>query len=112
MTAGCVCEVLVQDEDLSLLIYRAEHSFDELDDFEKWRVNRYLDGYMSMSEQDLLVYRQISETGDDAAFEEDMREYMSLPMYREYWRHSESRHGTEFRNFVNTIIDEVDSSVN
>lgn len=102
-------EILAQDEELALLIYRAEHSFGELDDFEKWRVNRYLDGYMSMSEQDYGVYRQIHGS-EDTAFEDDMREYMSLKMYREYWRESESRHGVEFRHFVNTIIAELDSA--
>ena len=33
-------EVLAQDEELSKLIFRAERSYDELDDFEKWRVSK------------------------------------------------------------------------
>ena len=102
-------EVLVQDENLSMLIYRAEQSFEDLDDFEKWRVARYLDGYMSMSEQDFLVYRQISDTGGDAAFEDDMREYMRLPMYRDYWLRSQGRHGAEFQQFINEIFVELDT---
>jgi len=102
-------ETLVQDENLSRLIYRAEQSFKDLDDFEKWRVSRYLDGYMSMSEQDYLVYSEINDTGGDAAFEEDMREYMKLPMYRDYWLQSQGRHGTEFQRFVNEILAELDS---
>ena len=102
-------ETLVQDENLSRLIYRAEQSFKDLDDFEKWRVSRYLDGYMSMSEQDYLVYSEINDTGGDAAFDEDMREYMNLPMYRDYWLQSQGRHGTEFQRFVNEILAELDS---
>ena len=102
-------ETLVQDEDLSRLIYRAEQSFDDLDDFEKWRVARYLDGYMSMSEQDYLVYREIHIAGGDAAFEDDMREYMRLPMYRDYWLQSQARHGTDFQMFVNQILADLDS---
>lgn len=53
-------ETLVQNEDLSRLIYRAEQSFVELDDFDKWRVSKYLDGYLSMSEQDYLLYREMA----------------------------------------------------
>ena len=102
-------ETLVQDENLSRLIYRAEQSFKDLDDFEKWRVSRYLDGYMSMSEQDYLVYSEINDTGGDAAFDEDMREYMNLPMYRDYWLQSQGRHGIEFQRFVNEILAELDS---
>jgi len=99
-------ETLVQDEDLSRLIYRAEHSFDELDDFERWRVNRYLDGYMSMSEQDYGVITQI-DGGDLDGFDHDMREYMSLMMYRDYWRHSRDRHGPDFQQYVDEILTEV-----
>jgi len=102
-------ETLVQDEDLSRLIYRAEQSFDDLDDFEKWRVARYLDGYMSMSDQDYLVYLQIFDKRQDAAFEDDMREYMALPMYRDYWLRSQNRHSPEFQVFVNRVLADLDS---
>ena len=102
-------ETLVQDENLSRLIYRAEKSFEDLDDFEKWRVSRYLDGYMSMSEQDYLVISQINGTkSSDAAFSDDMREYMRMPMYRNYWLQSESRHGPEFQQFINKLLAELD----
>jgi hypothetical protein len=101
-------EILVQDEDLSMLIYRAEQSFEDLDDFEKWRVARYLDGYMSMSEQDYIVISQING-GDLAGFDDDMREYMNLPMYRDYWLRSQGRHGAEFQEFVNEILADLDS---
>lgn len=47
-------EILAQDEDLAELLFRAEHKFDELDEFEQWRVNKYLDGFVSMSEQDFV----------------------------------------------------------
>jgi hypothetical protein len=100
-------ETLVQDENLSRLIYRAELSYDELDDFERWRVGRYLDGYMSMSEQDYLVISQIGGA-DPAAFVDDMRGYMKMPMYRDYWLQSESRHSPDFQRFVNDILVELD----
>ena len=91
--------------------YRAEQSFGDLDDFEKWRVSRYLDGYMSMSEQDYLVISQINGTkSSDAAFADDMREYMMLPMYRDYWLRSQARHGAEFQRFINEILAELDSN--
>ena len=100
-------ETLVQNEDLSRLIYHAEQAYHELDEFEKWRVGRYLDGYMSMSEQDYLVLIQIGGM-DTAGFVDDMREYMDMPMYREYWTQSEKRHGPEFRRFVNELLAELD----
>ena len=102
-------ETLVQDENLSRLIYRAELSYDELDDFERWRVGRYLDGYMSMSEQDYLVINQIGGM-DIAGFRDDMFEYMKMPMYRDYWLQSESRHDSEFQQFVNDILVELDKN--
>jgi hypothetical protein len=102
-------ETLVQDEDLSRLIYRAELSYDELDDFERWRVGRYLDGYMSMSEQDYLVISQIGG-GDSAGFVDDMHEYMKMPMYRDYWLRSERRHSPEFQRFVNEILAKSDNN--
>lgn len=101
-------EVLVQDEELSRLIYRAEQAYHELDEFEKWRVGRYLDGYMSMSEQDYLVLIQIGGM-DIAGFVDDMREYMDMRMYREYWGQSENRHGPEFQQFVNELLADLDS---
>lgn len=102
-------ETLVQDENLSLLIYRAEQSFEDLDDFEKWRVARYLDGYMSMSEQDYIVIRGLSGEWAVTAIEDDMREYMAMPMYRDYWQRSQSRHGPEFGQFINEILAALDS---
>ncbi len=101
-------ETLVQDEDLSLLIYRAEHSFRDLDDFEKWRVSKYLDGYMSMSQQDFLVYREISDMESDAAFQNDWRENMGLQMYRDYWLHSQDRFEPVFQGFINDILADLD----
>ena len=101
-------ETLVQDENLSRLIYRAEQSYGELDDFERWRVGRYLDGYMSMSEQDYLVLVQIGGM-DIAGFVDDMGEYMDMPMYREYWLRSQNRHSPEFQQFINEIVTELDS---
>jgi len=97
-------EVLAQNEELSRLIYRAERSFEELDDFEKWRVSKYLDGFMTMSEQDYLVYREINDKEPATGFEDDWRENMKLPVYREYWQRSQGRFSPEFRSFINKIV--------
>jgi len=53
------------NEDLARLIYKAETSLNELDEFEKWRVSKYLDGYFSMSEQDFRVL--VTMSGDGAS---------------------------------------------
>jgi len=99
-------EVLVQDEDLARLIYKAETSFDELDEFERWRVAKYLDGYFSMSEQDFRVLVTMSHAG--SGFRDDWRENMSLPMHQDYWAHSEQRFTPGFRSFINDILTELD----
>lgn len=101
-------ETLVQDENLSRLIYRAEQSFNDLDDFEKWRVSKYLDGYMSMSQQDFHVYREIDGMESDEAFQDDWRENMNLRMYRDYWLHSQNRFSAEFQNFINDVLADLD----
>ena len=100
-------EVLVQDEDLAKLIYRAERSFEELDDFEKWRVSKYLDGYMSMSGQDYLVQTKMSDANTASGMKDDWRENMTLQMYRDYWSRSEERFNPDFRRFINEILTEL-----
>ncbi len=97
-------EVLVQDEDLARLIYRAERSFEELDDFEMWRVSKYLDGFMSMSEQD---YRVNTKMNDMGGMKDDWRENMALQMYRDYWSRSEERFHPDYRRFIDEIIAEL-----
>jgi hypothetical protein len=96
-------EILAQDEDLSALVFRAEHEFDELDDFERWRINKYLDGFMSMSEQDFHVIKDIDE-GTLEGFGYDWNRFMKQPHYRAYWEENEKRFGNEFRAFVNNIL--------
>ena len=102
-------EVLVQDEDLARLIYKAETAYEGLDEFEKWRVSKYLDGYFSMSEQDYLVLATLSGSDAAAGFRDDWRENMSLPMYRDYWSKSEQRIGPEFRRFINELLIDFES---
>ncbi len=97
-------EILAQDEGLSALVYRAERSFEDLDEFEKWRMSKYLDGFMSMSQQDYLVYHQINDTETTATFGVDWRENMALPVYREYWQRRQARFNREFRDFINHIV--------
>ena len=103
-------EVLVQDEDLSQLIYQAENSYEELDRFQQWRVSKYLDGYMTMSEQDFRVYIETGDVEIEATFEMDWRENMARPMYRDYWARREQRFSTEFRNLINGILEELNGN--
>ncbi len=102
-------EVLVQDQDLSKLIYRAERSFKELDEFEKWRVSKYLDGFMSMSQQDYLLYVVINDKETKVTFEVDWRENMKLSMFQDYWVRRQTRFNPEFRDFINDIVTDSDS---
>lgn len=104
-------EVLVQDEDLSRLIYQAEHSYEELDPFQRWKVSKYLDGYMSMSEQDLRVFIATGDGEVKTAFERDWRENMARPMYRDYWAHREQRYNAEFRSLINGILEDLNGEV-
>jgi len=100
-------EVLVQDEDLARLIYKAETQYEELDEFEKWRVSKYLDGYFSMSEQDYRVLATLSGTDAAAGFRDDWRENMSLPMYRDYWSKSKQRLGPDFRRYIDDVLVDI-----
>jgi len=95
---------LTQDEGLSKLVYRAENSFEDLDDFELWRVHKYLDGYMSMSEQDYLVLTKLPDEIIASGFEDDWQENMQRPLYLHYWEKSEMRFSPEFREFINDIL--------
>jgi hypothetical protein len=97
-------EILVQDEELSELIYRAERSYESLDDFERWRVSKYLDGFMSMSEQDYLVISNMHDKDVAKGFEVDWRENIQLSMYKSYWAHHQSRFGANFRSFIDNIL--------
>ena len=101
-------EVLAQDEELSLLLYQAERAYDELDEFQRWRVTKYLDGYMTMSEQDFRVYIETNDEVIATTFEIDWRENMALPMYRDYWDRRQHRFGTEFRSLIDGILDKLE----
>jgi hypothetical protein len=103
-------ELLVQDEDLSRFIYLAEHFYEGLDHFQLWRVSKYLDGFMSMSEQDIRVYIETSDDKSLTTFKVDWLENMARPMYREYWAHSEHRYGDDFRSFINGVLKDLDSA--
>ena len=99
-------EILVQDENLSRLIYKAEQFYGDLDEFEKWRVSRYLDGFMTMSQQDFLVYLEISDDGTVSGYEYDWRRNMKLAMFQDYWLHNEARYNPKYQNFINGILAE------
>lgn len=47
-----------------------------LDEFEKWRVTKYLDGFMSISEQDYLVINRMSDQDVATGFEVDWQQNM------------------------------------
>jgi hypothetical protein len=101
-------EVLVQNEDLARLIYKAETAYQDLDDFDRWRVSKYLDGFVSMSQQDYRVYIAMNDEGEELAFLEDWRENMKLPMYRDYWSNSKERFNSDFRLFIEEILEDID----
>lgn len=99
-------QVLAQDEGLSRLLYKAENNYAELDDYERWKLYKYLDGYMSMSEQDYRVY---IDTGDEkikTTFSRDWRENMALPMFKDYWANRASRYSPEFRSLIDNILED------
>jgi len=103
-------ELLAQDEDLSLLIYTAENSYHELDDVQKWRLFKYLDGYMTMSEQDFGVYSALGDDEIATTFGVDWRENMGRPMYQDYWKHRKQRYNKSFRKFIDGILNSDNTS--
>jgi len=94
---------LSQDEDLARLIYAAEYEYETLDDFQRWRVSKYLDGYFTMSEQDYLVLTHF--TGGVQGFEADWTKNMGRPAYRDYWASNKARFSPEFRSFIETLLE-------
>jgi hypothetical protein len=102
-------ELLAQDEDLAGLIYEAEFAYDQLDEFQRWRLSKYLDGFLTMSEQDHRVSIKTGDLDVAAGMEVDWRENMTLPMYREYWDRREQRFGDDFRRFINGILEELEA---
>jgi len=98
-------ETLAQDEDLARLIYTAESDYEALDEFERWRVFKYLDGYFSMSEQDYLVLLGLTEAAGIVGFEDDWKENMARPMYRDYWSSSAGRFTPAFRRFIERMLE-------
>ena len=98
-------EVLAQNEELARLIFKAEHSYTELDDLEKWRVSKYLDGFTTMASQDYLVTLRMNR--DVSSLKADWRKNMKLQMYQDYWAQSEGRFRPEFRDFINGILAEL-----
>ncbi len=95
-------QTLALDEGLSTLIFRAETEFEELNAFEHWRVSKYLDGFMILSEQDYLVITEL-ESGA-YGFQRDWQQNMGKLYFRDYWRTNEDRFGYEFRAFINEIL--------
>lgn len=96
-------EMLSQDQELAALIYRAETDFESLEEFERWRLFKYLDGFMTMSEQDYVVLKDI-EKGTLGGFKYDWEHFLRQPHYLAYWKDHEERFGLEFRKFVNDLI--------
>ncbi len=95
---------LTQNEDLAKLVYRAEHNYEKLNDFEIWRVQKYLDGYVSMSEQDYLVLTKLPDERISSGFKHDWKINMQMPLYKNYWSKSELRFSPEFRDFINKLL--------
>ena len=102
-------QILAQDDGLSKLLYKAEHSYSEIDHFERWKLYKYLDGYASMSEQDYRVYLETSDEKSETTFSRDWQENMALPMFSEYWKDRASRYSPEFQQFITDILEEQDA---
>jgi hypothetical protein len=100
---------LAHDPELSELMYRAEHSYEELDDIELWRIHKYFDGFFTMAQQDFFVILEIAEE-NLIPYSFDWRERMAMPVYRDYWERRESRYHPDFRAFLDRIISESDSA--
>lgn len=97
-------ETLSGNNELSSLIYRAETDFERLDDFERWRVTKYLDGYFVMSEQDFTVMSQTD--GSIPSFSYDWRVNMTLPMFKAYWEQKGTRFHPDFQQFIEEVSSE------
>ena len=103
-------ELLTEDEGLSNLIYLAETDYEELNDFQKWRLFKYLDGYMTMSEQDFRVYNATNDEEISTTFGVDWRENMNRHMYQDYWRQRQGRYSDNFRSFIDGILQGSESA--
>lgn len=103
-------QVLAQDVDLSDLLYRAELSYDELEEFEKWRISKYFDGFFVMAQQDYFVIRQNDVSETLVTFESDWRQRLAMPSWREYWQLRRNRYAPVFRDFLDDILAELDES--
>jgi hypothetical protein len=95
-------QTLSQNEDLAVLVHKAETAFDQLDEFERWRVFKYLDRYLTMSEQDyqVIMRSDVSPNG----FVRDWTLNMKMPVYQSYWAESQDRFSPEFQAFINGLV--------
>ena len=91
-------QVLSTDEGLADLVYRAETDFPHLDEFDKWRLFKYLDGYMAMTQQDFLVMMEAEV--DLTGISYDWEKNMARPMYQAYWAERNARYPDYFRQFI------------
>ncbi len=90
---------LVHDPELSALMHRAETTYSELNDHEKWKLSKYLDGFFNMAQQDFFVIRDVDER-NLSAYAFDWRERMVLPLYHHYWERRSNRYHPEFTHFI------------
>ena len=100
-------QILSSSEELSLLIFRAETDYESLNEYERWRVFKWLDGFAILSEQDYHVMSRLDDRTGFNGFVVDWNEFMRLPMYREYWDARKERFSYEFRAFVDRRIQET-----
>jgi hypothetical protein len=94
-------QTLSQNEDLAVLVHKAETAFDKLDEFERWRVFKYLDGYLTMSEQDyqVIMRTDVSPNG----FVRDWTLNMRMSVYQSDWAESRERFSPEFQALTNGL---------
>jgi len=98
---------IAHDPEFSELMYRAEERYGELEDFERWRITKYFDGFFVMAQQDYFVIRAVDQA-TLVAYEFDWRERMALPVYREYWQQRRARYHPDYRAFLDRVIGELE----
>jgi hypothetical protein len=85
-------------------MFRAEQSFETLDEFEKWRLTKYLDGFCMMAQQDYFTISMSDESEIITAFTVDWKERFSFTLWQDYWQRKRNRYGQAFQNFIDDIV--------
>jgi hypothetical protein len=96
-------QTLSESDSLAELLYLAETDYDSLDDFQRWRLFKWLHGFMIMSEQDYFVLIQMGDLFEP--FRHDWIEFMQLSMYRDFWARNRDSFTAEFQEFIEASME-------